>query len=119
MKTNVDVKTIALQHAIKTLNSVGAKYKIIAEDGSEYGTLVLGKQPKRQLEFPMGQVREYYLPFIKDMKAGQVAKIPAGVFGLERIQGGVGAYASQTWGKKSVVTHQDEENGVVEVLRIY
>lgn len=118
MKNNVDVRTVALQRAIQLLNSLGAQYKIITAGGEEYGTLQAVKIAKRKLEFPMGAVRNYFVPLIKDMKVGDVLTVPAAEYGVERMQNGICAYATYTWGNKSVITRRDVDKNEIEVMRI-
>lgn len=118
MKDIVDVRTIAIQKAMRFLDSVGAQYKIIAADGSEYGDLIVVKAAKRKLVYPLGAVRNYYKPMIENMKIGDVVSVPIGEYGFVRIQNGIGSFAGNHWGNSSVITRQDLENNCVEVLRV-
>jgi hypothetical protein len=118
VKSTVDVKLVALQRAIQMLKSIGAQYKIILDDGTEYGALETAKSPKRKLAHPLGEIRQYYSSFMKDMKEGDVIFIPVREYGFKRIQGGVGTYASRVWGANSVVTTRDFSRDAVQVMRI-
>lgn len=118
MKTTADVRTMALQRALQLLHSVGAKYKIVTPDGAEYGDLELAKDKKSKRLHPLGALRNYYSPFIKDMQPGDVVQVPIGEYDMPRIQSGICAYAGSTWGNGSVVTRRDTLNNAIEVLRV-
>jgi hypothetical protein len=120
MKTTLDIRMVALQRALQLLNSCNAKYKVIAEDGSEYGTLnVVKHQPlKRQLAYPVGMLRNYYGPFIQNMNVGDVVLVPLGQFDFDRLQGGIGSLSNKLWGNRSVITRRDPVRNAIEVLRV-
>lgn len=120
MKTALDIRMVALQRALQYLNSCNAKYKIIAEDGSEYGTLevVKNQPPKRQLAYPVGMLRNYYGPYIQNMNVGDVVLVPLGQFDFDRLQGGIGSLSNKLWGNGSVITRRDPVRNAIEVLRV-
>lgn len=118
MKTAVDVKTMALQRAVKILNSIGASYKIITEDGGEFGDLEVVKTTKKKNRYPFGVLRSYYGPIVSDMAVGDVRLVPIGEYCMESIQSGICSYAGILWGNGSVMTRRDSVNNAVEVLRV-
>ena len=115
-----DVRAVALTRALQYLDSIGAKYKVIASDGSEYGELqvIEPRSSRAPLRYPRGTIREYIRPQMGGMAIGDVIKIPADQFGLETVQGSATSFASQYWGNGTVITRKDAILGVVEVLRV-
>lgn len=118
MKDVVDIRMVPIQRAIRFLDGVGAEYKIILADGSEYGTLLAVKEGKRKFLHPRGTVRNYYRPLIQHMKVGDVVSVPIGDFSFDSIQNGIGSFAGENWGNGSVITRRDVEKRCIEVLRI-
>lgn len=119
MKTDVEIKRVVLERAINMLQALKAQYKIILNDGSEFGELEVVKSNRRPLRYPLGALRDYYSPFIKDMNVGDVVVVPIGDFDIDSIQGGICSFAGTTWGLKSVVTHRLPDENTVEVMRLY
>jgi len=108
-----------ISQAIKLLDASGCKYKIIDQDGNEYGSLVVEKQKKstKTYKHPPGTMHRFYYPLIKDMKVGDVVAIKNFDFEPRELQGAVSAWASEHWGKgayKTCTVGQD-----VEILRCY
>ena len=108
-------RTIA--QAIKLLDASGAKYKIIDQEGNEYGTLTVSKPKKLTKTFvhPPGTMWKYYYPMLKDMNPGDVVVVPAGEFDPKRLQGAITGWACATWGLQAYKTCVVGSN--VEILR--
>lgn len=118
-----DLRIVAVHRAINWLNSSGVKYKIVMPDGTEYGELQLAPPappdgPKRARRYPLGAARSYYAPLIKDMKPGDIVRVPVGVFDLESLQSGICAYASANWGNQTAITRRAPEHNAVEIMRV-
>lgn len=120
MKDTPDIKTVALQKALAWLNASGAMYKVIMPDGAEYGTLV-AKPPKpekerkrRPMAFPKGEMIGYWMPFIKDLKNGDVAIIPKDKYDIESLRAAITSWALRNWGPDSVISAK--RGDTVEVL---
>lgn len=119
MKTNLDVRTVALNRAIQLLNSLNAQFKIILPDGSEHGALMAAPPGKNTIRrYPFGSVREHCRATMDTMKVGDVGFIPVGEFDLETLQSGACALASQEWGNGNYITRADTENQGVQILRV-
>ena len=116
----MSTQSIAVSRAIALLNAAQAQYKIITEDGAEYGglTVVIPKEKKRIHTRPRGELRDYYLPHIQNMKSGDLVKVPAGPYELEDLRGPITSYCSQHWGNGSYVTSLNRAENAVEVLRV-
>jgi len=110
-------RTIA--QAIKLLDASGCKYKVIDQDGNEYGVLTVSepKKSSRTFKHKPGTMHRFYYPLIKDMKVGDVVVLKNFDFDASDLQGAITAWASEHWGKgayKTCVVGPD-----VEILRCY
>lgn len=110
-------RTIA--QAIKLLDASGCKYKVIDQDGNEYGVLTVSepKKSSRTFKHPPGTMHRFYYPLIKDMKVGDVVVIKNFDFEPRALQGAITGWAAEHWGKgsyKTCVVGPD-----VEILRCY
>ena len=110
-------RTIA--QAIKLLDASGAKYKIIDQDGNQYGSLIVTepKKASKSYKHPPGTMHRFYYPLIKDMQPGDVVAIKNFDFEPRALQGAVTAWASEHWGKGSYKTCLVGPD--VEILRCY
>ena len=116
----MNTQTIAIQRAVALLGAAGAKYKIIAADGAEFGDLVVATEPvtkprKMNKEFAWGERTAYAKAFIEKMNPGDVLIVPYGPYGRP-MAGIVACTASDMWGKGSNVTVSKEDS--VEILRV-
>jgi hypothetical protein len=108
-------RTIA--QAIKLLDASGAKYKIIDQDGNQYGSLIVTepKKASKSYKHPPGTMHRFYYPLIKDMQPGDVVAIKNFDFEPRALQGAVTAWATEHWGKGSYKTCMVGPD--VEILR--
>jgi hypothetical protein len=121
MKEKVDIKTVAVGRAIQILDSLGARYKIIMEDGSSYGVLeaVEPKISRRApLKYAFGAVRNHIRGAVGTLQPGEVGYVPVGPFDVDTIQNGTCSFGSTEWGNGSVITRRDVEKNLIEVLRV-
>lgn len=116
----MSTQSIAVSRAIALLNAAQAQYKIITEDGAEYGglTVVVPKAKKRIHTRPRGELRDYYLPYLINMQAGQTVSVPAGPYELEDLRGPITSYCSTHWGNGSYITSINRKENAVELLRV-
>ncbi len=119
----LDIQKIAFDKALKLINSLPVQYKIIDDDGNEYGELEVKiikrtKKPRSERQFKFGEQKAYYLPYIKDMQVGDIAIIPFDKYVGEHLRGGVAAWACKYWGTGSHVSTCNQEKQIIEVLRI-
>lgn len=117
--------SIILQRSLAALKATGAKYIIVMPDGTTHsqGDLKLEtpkpeKRRKRGLEHPIGTITKYYMPFIENLQAGEIAEVPYDKFRPEVLVSGISSRAVSMWGKGSALTAQNPDKRVVEVLRI-
>lgn len=108
-----------LHHA--ALTAAGAQYKIIAEDGTEYGELQV-VPPKAHRTWtrqqPYGEMTAYFLPTVENMQPGDVVIVEPGKYEPARLRGAVGAWAAKKWGAGNSITSVNKQKGVVEVMRV-
>jgi len=105
--------------AVRLLQISGVQYKIIAPWG-EFGELVFAKEtkPRRKRgpnKYPNGELRSLYLPFIENLKVGEVAQIPLAGYSAKDLQCHVTSYCAHEWGKSSYRSCSTAAH--VEVLR--
>ncbi len=115
-----NVEKITLQRAISMLKSCNLLYAIVDSDGNKHGALevLYNKRKKRgPLHYPMGTLRNHYLPFIKDMTDDTVGEVPIDEFDMETLRSSLCAYMSTNWGKGSYSTTIDRENNSIIVHR--
>lgn len=114
------VKSKALEQAIKILDALKLEYVIFDSEGNKHGELEVAEKKKRsESEFPRGEIRQYFLPFIKDMGVGDVVEVDAGHYGLERVRGGICSWFLGKYGPSACTTTIKHSKNSVEVLRIY
>lgn len=108
----------AIDRAVLLLLAAKAKFKIIAEDGTEYGELEAALPKRRKFANPRGTLKDHFYPFIADMTPGDVRTIPAKEFGAERIRSSLAGWIATNWGNGAAITSVDRKANTVEVLRV-
>jgi hypothetical protein len=116
-----------LKRTLAALTGLKAEYIIVLPDGTKYerGSLKLQEQKadpnrrKRGAVHPIGSIKQYYWPFIKDLQPGQIVEVPFDKYGGTLLVSGISSYATRIWGKRSTMTLQNSKKQVVEVLRAY
>jgi hypothetical protein len=116
------IQQIALERAINTLKGLGAQYKIILQDGTEYGDLHVKPADKPRTRaislHPWGALKDHYMPYVKDMEPGGAGKIPFGVFEPDNLRGSLAAWCNKHWGAGASITSIDRGNKVIEIIRL-
>lgn len=116
----MSIQEQAVQKATALLNAVGAKYKIVLENGAEIGELeVEVKKPRTRSpsKYPHGTLSAYYSPFVDGLKVGEQTKIPFSTFEAEELRGPLTAKLSKIWGPDSYITAVNRQESVIEVVR--
>lgn len=119
----LEVQIKKLDQAIKTLDLLGVKYKVITPDGAEYGELEV--KARRNPETVRGlprynrmETRNFFSPLITGMKAGQVKIIECGEYDPRVISRDVSAYCVNTAGTGSVSCLTDRAANAVQVFAL-
>jgi hypothetical protein len=95
------------------------KYKVLAGD-DEYGELEVVQVTRRTratAKYPVGEVRDYAMPFIKGLQHDEIISIPFNKFAPESLRGNVCSWCTTNWGKGSYTTTINHEAGNVEIYR--
>ena len=104
---------------IKFIEAVDCKFKVITDDGEEFGTLEVKETKARTrspLKYPYGALSGWYRPQLNyDVPMGVVQEIDAGTFEPEMVRSGVCSDLTRAWGRESYVTNI--VGNTVEVMR--
>lgn len=112
-----NIKALAIERLIKQLENMGCQFKVITEDGSEFGTLEV-QPPKRSSPRLDLRGSTNYPELLGDIKAGDSVFVPAGTAPLNRVQSVCCGFMSATFGSGSYMTVQHPDRNGVEVLRL-
>jgi hypothetical protein len=116
----MSVDTLAVKKAIALLDAAKAQYKIIIEDGTEFGELeVSAKKPKKERLYPYGALTAHFAPYIKDLPIGGKAQIPVGDFDLKSIRTALTGYCSKEWGNETYLSSINRETNTVDIIRFF
>ena len=116
------MKSAIVERSIHALRAMRAKFIIVMPDGE---TIVEGdlklEEPKlgrrRNPDVPHGALTAHYMPYLQNMKPGDMVEIPYGNFMPAVLAGSISSRVCQMWGRKTTMTAQNSEKKVVEVLR--
>jgi hypothetical protein len=111
----MSIQNIAIEKAIRLLEAGGATYHIKTAD-KEWGAPIQAVKLKRNAKYGYGALTNHFAPYLKDIKAGDVALIPYGDFEMESIRGALCGHLSHNWGNGSYMIHKTPTN--IEVLRL-
>lgn len=114
----MSIKTIAIERITRQLENLGCQFKVITEDGVEFGTLQVADKPKQTRVFNRYIKETNYKDLLKDIKVGESVFVPAGTAPLDGVQSVCASFMVQTFGKGTYMTVQHHERNGVEVLRL-
>lgn len=115
-----------LEKAVKDLDTLERKghlqFKVFTIEGKEHGTLKAAtpkvkKERKRNFIFPLGEIRSYILPYLKDLAPDSIVSIPVDKYPAENIRGNICSWCSVNWGKSTYSSTYNKEKQVVEIYR--
>ena len=124
----MDIILKTAKDASRLLNAIRAQYIIVLPTGEQIiqGDLKLhvpdakpAKKVRAQSRHPHGFLNQHILPYLKDMKVGDVAvvPVPSGA-DMNEIQGSSASIAAKLWGNGSYKTMRNYTTGNLEVLRM-
>lgn len=119
-----ELKQRVLLDALKRIDNLGVRYKIIAPDGAEYGTLMaVQPQPEKQRKrkppkYERNALRDYVLGFIGKMAPGDEVTVPVGDFDIKAVQSSLSSRAGSLWGEGNYLTTRDSKRTGVTILRV-
>jgi hypothetical protein len=116
-----DIKQKLVETIVSKLTVLGCQFKIIADDGKEYGELVVAEQKKkRNYTVPPGHYKTMYADKVQNIKIGEVVefdlvqlKVDANAF-----RSAVSAAMSHTYGKEAHSTHINNKTKRLELFRM-
>lgn len=114
-----NIKTLAVERLVKQLENMGCQFKIITEDGDEFGTLVVASDKPKTTRVYNRYVKETnYIELLKDIKVGESVFVAAGTAPLDGVQSVCSSYMVMNFGKGTYMTVQHADRNGVEVLRL-
>ena len=124
----MDIILKTAKDASRLLNAIRAQYIIVLPTGEQIiqGDLKLHvpdatppKKPRAQSRHPHGFLNQHILPYLKDMKVGDVAVVPVPkTADMDEIQGSSASIAAKLWGNGNYKTMRNANTGSLEVLRM-
>lgn len=117
----LDIQKVAIKNLVAMLDNAGAQYKIILDDGTEYGELQVQakKEMKRKSSLlPRGTLTNHYTPYVSNMKVGEVTSIPFTGLDAESLRSSLSSWIFQHWGASAGTTMINKKTGHLEVLRL-
>ena len=124
----MDIILKTAKDAARLLNAIRAQYIIVLPTGEQIiqGDLKLhvpdaepAKRPKRPPRHPHGFLNQHILPYLKDLKVGDVAVVPVpNGANMDEIQGSGASISSKLWGNGNYKTMRNATTGCLEVLRM-
>lgn len=114
------VEMSVLNKVCGVLNSLNLKYAIVDSDGGKHGDLSIAEQkkPKRRRSiYPLGEVRNYIMPFMNGLMINSTKLIPAGKYAPEVLRGSISSYATSMWGSGNYKTRVTSDKQHVELVR--
>jgi hypothetical protein len=119
----LEVQRRKLEEITRTLALLGTKYKVITPCGLEYGDLEVKENRvlKTARDLPRYnrlETRDFFLPYLKDMKAGEAKVINCGKYDPRVISRDISSYCANAMGAGSVSCLTDFGGGAVQVLAL-
>ena len=136
------LKILALQNAIRFLESASAQYRVIAENGVVYTNIpepvpAPPVRTRKALKYPRGTLTSYFKPHIIHAGVGQIVFVPFKILSSEefykypdaaimgnfsspedqkQLNGSITAWCSENWGNQSYTTERTPEG--INILRL-
>lgn len=112
------IKNLAIERITRQLENLGCQFKVITEDGAEFGTLQVLDKPKSTRVYMRFAKETNYIELLKDIKAGESVFVPAGTAPLDGLQSVCSSFMITNFGKGTYMTVQHADRNGVEVLRL-
>ena len=114
----MDIKTEAINKALRLLDAAKTKYKVITEDGQEFGELEVAKKPKYKLRRNVF-VKTGYMEKIKTMDVGDVVVLtPPEGSTCEQMRSAVCGTLNRVYGAGACMTTINKQKDQIEILRL-
>ena len=117
----VNLRKRVVEQLVATLSAMGAKYKIILPDGTEYGELEIkpaDNKKTKNILYPRGATRAYYEPFLSSLRVGEEVSIPYASWDPKILKSNIHSWCYDNWGSMNYLIDKDDKNTCVCVLRM-
>lgn len=117
----LDIQKKALFSLVAMLQKSNAQFKIILDDGTEYGDLQVqpAKSCKRRPSIlPRGTLKNFYTPYVSELDVGDVVAIPLANMDGESVRSSLSSWIHTNWGASGGSTMLNKTNNSLEVLRL-
>jgi len=107
-----------LLRIVKFIEAIGCKYKIITDDGQEFGSLVVTEEKvrKRQAKRPWGELVGFYKDLLNlDSPIGEVQVVSCTDKNPKDLRGAICSYLGKHWGNGTYTTCINGDK--IEILR--
>jgi hypothetical protein len=111
----MSIKEKTIERLVNQLANLGCEFKVITEDGTEYGELnAVSKKHKTDVLKHVD-----YKTVLANMKAGDVEVLvcPEGI-PLESLRSSISGHGASNYGAGTFTTMCNKDNNTVEVLRL-
>jgi hypothetical protein len=95
------IQTRTIENVAEILRTLKVSFKIITENGEEYGDLEVVRAKRRARTEKYGHFSKYIQPFIENLQPGEVAQIPIQDYNRSRLGSSCSALACRLWGNGS------------------
>ena len=110
----MEIKTTAIEKALRLLEAAGASFHVKLDD-QEWGK-ALPNRVRKAAKYPFGSVRAYTKPYVENLKVNEAVGVPFGEFDPHSVYSSLTAYLTTKWGKGSYMVHKTKNQ--IEVLRL-
>lgn len=114
-----EIQLKELARCIKFIEAVGCQYKIVTDDGQEFGNLETKPvRTRRPTKYPYGTLSNHIRQHLKlDVEVGNVQEVPVDEYDPAILRSGVCAILTKTWGLDTYITNKKETH--IEILRTH
>jgi hypothetical protein len=117
----LDIQKRALFSLVAMLQKSDAQFKIILDDGTEYGDLQV--QPikictRKPSLLPRGTLTTFFTPYVTALEVGDVVAIPLTNMDGESVRSSLSSWIHAHWGASGGTTMLNKTTNSLEVLRL-
>jgi hypothetical protein len=114
-----------LDQSVKNLVALEGRglieFKIFTIDGEEFGKMKAvkpkSKKKKKASAYPYGEIRQYLLPILSNVKPDEVVSIPIGKYDAETVRGNACSWCTGAWGSATYKSVVNKDKKTVEIYR--
>jgi hypothetical protein len=117
----LDIQKKALFSLVAMLQKSGAQFKIILDDGTEYGELEVQVKKictRKPSLLPRGTLTTFFTPYVSALEVGDVSAIPLSGLDGESLRSSLSSWIHAHWGASGGTTILNKTTNSLEVLRL-